>query len=330
MATLRPSRQGSAVAVLQRSILCCTFLAVLTWATLWSFGWPLPHPGWALTSAVGPPLLLLTAQFAALACVDRPGGRSNGRARLRHLLPVMVKEVATAARVFCWRQPFRWAQYPDYAPESDSQRIGVVLIHGYLCNRGLWTPWLQRLHGLGTPHVALNLEPIFGSIDDYAPIIDRAVEDLRALTGRAPVIVAHSMGGLAVRAWLRWRLTKSAVAETGTSRGSMNQAPASYVITLGTPHHGTWLARLGTTRNAREMRQHSRWLAALQRDEASIAASLPPIISFYGDSDNIVFPVTSAALECAENHRLRRCAHLMLVEHPAPWARVRKLLDPGQ
>jgi triacylglycerol esterase/lipase EstA (alpha/beta hydrolase family) len=57
-------------------------------------------------------------------------------------------------------------------------------------------------------------------------------------TGLPPVIVAHSMGGLATRAWLR---------------AFSADARVHRVITLGTPHGGTWLgagARLPTGADA--------------------------------------------------------------------------------
>ena len=38
-----------------------------------------------------------------------------------------------------------------------------------------------------------------------------------------------------------------------------------HVVTIGTPHHGTWLARFGHTPNARQMRPGSNWLVALAR-----------------------------------------------------------------
>ena len=50
----------------------------------------------------------------------------------------------------------------------------VVLVHGFLCNRGFWTPWLPLLRERGHAFVAVDLEPPFGSIDDYAGTIDAA------------------------------------------------------------------------------------------------------------------------------------------------------------
>ena len=92
----------------------------------------------------------------------------------------------------------------------------MLFVHGFFCNRGLWNPWMRRLRAAGIPFVAVNLEPVFGSIDSYASIVEAAVRSLEQATGGAPVIVAHSMGGLAVRSWLQDE--REASASTDSSR----------------------------------------------------------------------------------------------------------------
>src|SRR6185369_10614315 len=116
-----------------------------------------------------------------------------------------LRETLIAPIVFCWRQPFRWREVPDRYAAGPGQpaRRGVVFIHGFVCNRGFWTPWLKELRARGHPFIAVNLEPVFGSIDEYVPIIEQAVRAIIDATGMPPVLVCHSMGGLAARAWLR-------------------------------------------------------------------------------------------------------------------------------
>lgn len=213
-------------------------------------------------------------------------------------------EVRAAPRVFGWLQPFRSQRWPDHLPaqtlhDAGVGVVGVVLVHGFVCNRGLWNPWMQRLRVLGVPHVAVNLEPVFGVIDDYPVIIEEAVQRITQATGRAPVIVAHSMGGLAVRAWLQRYQADSRVAR---------------VVTIGTPHHGTWLAHWGSTPNARQMIPQGAWLTQLAASEPASRAGR--FVCCFSHCDNIVFPAMTAVLPGAQATLIRGAAHVDMVGRP--------------
>lgn len=175
----------------------------------------------------------------------------------------------------------------------------VLLLHGYGCNQGYWAQLAALLRGRGVSHLALDLEPIAGSIDDYAPAIEAALARLCEATGQArAVIVAHSMGGLAARAYLR---------RYGAAR-------VARVITLGTPHHGTALAGMGPGLNARQMRRGSPWLAALAASETAVIRAL--FVSFWSHHDNIVAPQDSSFLPGARNVEFGGIGHVALGRHP--------------
>ena len=219
-------------------------------------------------------------------------------------------EARTAPQVFCWRQPFFANAEPDYLPTGPAgQRTGLVLVHGFFCNRGLWTPWLHELRRLGIPFVAVDLEPVFGSIDDYPPVVEAAVVRLRRATGRPPILIGHSMGGLAIRAWLR---------------DFDADARVHSLITLGTPHSGTRLARLAFSTNGRQMRQSSPWLTALAAAEP--AARRRSFLCFFSHCDNIVFPASHAVLADAEERHVPAAAHVDLLNQPGVMAEVLKRL----
>jgi triacylglycerol esterase/lipase EstA (alpha/beta hydrolase family) len=202
--------------------------------------------------------------------------------------------------VFAWRQPFRWREVPDHlAAPGEPSRRGVVFIHGFVCNRGFWTPWMKELRARGHSFVAVNLEPVFGSIDDYVPIVEQAVEAVARASGMPPVLVCHSMGGLAARAWL--------CAERGESR-------VDHVITIGSPHQGTWLAQFSHLRNGRQMKRQGEWLRCLvQQETAGVTAKFT---CWYTNCDNIVFPASTATLPGADNRLVRGVAHVELAFHP--------------
>ena len=223
------------------------------------------------------------------------------RATVLELLSAWWGETRVAPVVFCWRMPFQYGAVPDnLLPTSLIQgKRGLVFVHGFFCNRGLWNPWLERLQGSGHAYMALSLEPVFGSIDDYTPMIDAAVNKLTQATGLPPLIVCHSMGGLAMRAWLQTRQAEARV---------------HHVVTIGTPHKGTWLARFSHSENGRQMRLASSWQAGL---DLNMPASRHALFTcWFSTADNIVFPATNATLPGADNRLIRGKAHVQMAFAP--------------
>lgn len=201
-----------------------------------------------------------------------------------------------------WSMPFRrFRQRPAAAPRGPA----VLLVHGYVCNSGYWDAMSRALARAGISHHALDLEPVLGSIEQYVPALDAAIQALRAASGSQRVVVlAHSMGGLATRAYLR---------RHGAGR-------VAKIITLGTPHHGTALASFGVGINTREMRwsgragqgQPSAWLQALAASEDAELHRL--FVSVYSHHDNIVSPPTSSRLAGAKNIELGGIGHVALAQ----------------
>jgi predicted alpha/beta hydrolase family esterase len=245
---------------------------------------------------------VLAIEFAWLTTSYVDGDHS--RPTVAQLTHAWQLEVMAAPRVFLWRQPFRWRSEPDHLPAGAHGRRGVLLIHGFFCNRGLWNRWLRQLRRLDIPCVAVSLEPVFGSIDDYRQTIATAVVELQRVTGVAPVIVAHSMGGLAARAWL----------------AAQPDAPLHRLVTIASPHAGTRLGAHGRGSNIRQMRVGSEWLARLAASETP--ATRARFTCFWSHCDNIVFPTRSATLAGADNRHLPVTPHVQMVEHPAVFDEV--------
>jgi triacylglycerol lipase len=138
------------LARLQQAITLGALMLAAGWAWLC---WQQGHPLWALAGAlliVGGYALVLGLEFSLLRLAhgaDDPTPRASRRScwqpggpRCRRRRPV-----------FCWRQPFFSQRWPDHLPADASGRRGVLLVHGFVCNRGLWNPWLQRLQPKGCP-----------------------------------------------------------------------------------------------------------------------------------------------------------------------------------
>ena len=184
------------------------------------------RPVWALIGA----LLILFGYVAILGLEFVLMQAANLRdphpaATWREVAAAWWAETWYALLVFCWRQPFRSNAVAN-RPASTQANRGLVLAHGFVCNRGLWNGWYARLVEQDIPFIGVDFEPVFGDIDAFAAHIETAVSSLQQSTGMAPVVVAHSMGGLAVRAWLR-------------HAGPYAVDRVHHVITLGSPHRGT-------------------------------------------------------------------------------------------
>jgi pimeloyl-ACP methyl ester carboxylesterase len=310
----------------QRILVIASVLAAVVWLA-WCRHAGLGAGAAALGVAVVllPQAGVLALEFGLLAVFGRD--RAAPRASAGQWLGAYLGEVLAFAQVFSWRQPFRAGHEPDYLPVephgpgagSDARSSGstaVLLLHGYCCNRGLWAPWLRQLRARGVPCRALTMEPVFGRIEDWVPAIDAAVLALTRLTGRPPLLVAHSMGGLAVRAWL-----------AAQPDAAQADARVQHVVTIGTPHHGTWIARFAHSPNARQMRRGHPWLAALAASES--AARRARFTCFYGHADNVVFPATTATLAGADNRHLGGVAHVAMAFRPEVFGEVLRLLAPA-
>jgi pimeloyl-ACP methyl ester carboxylesterase len=238
--------------------------------------------------------VVLAGQFAALRWpnlddrIPTPG--------LKRLVRAWGMEVVAAARVFFWWQPFRSGAHPDCLNASGR---GVVLVHGFLCNRGVWSPWLAELEHRNAPYIALNLEPVFGSIDQYVDLLDQSIRCMNRVTGLPSLIVCHSMGGLVARAWMR-KFKDSGLIH--------------HVVTIGTPHEGTRLAKRiwhpSAMVNASQMRRGSPWLSQMAQSETSTMRQ--QITCYYSDCDNIVTPASSATLEGADNRSALGLPHVAM------------------
>ena len=282
--------------------------AWLAWA--WPRSLALALGGWAIAASTS--LAWLGLQFVLMRRINRRD--ATPAAGRWALLRAWWLEALTCTWVFGWLQPFAHRQQPDWLPPTPTGQRGVVLVHGFLCNRGVWLPWLPELRARGHAYVALTLEPAFGSVDDYVAAIDTAMRQVQAATGLPPVLVGHSMGGLAARAWLR----------------TLAQPPAQRVyriLTLGTPHHGTWPARFSHTTNGMQMRLDSPWLQALAASEGAAQRAL--FSCWYSDCDNIVYPTRSATLDGADNHLLHGLGHVHMLYAPQVRAACWQALQTG-
>ena len=233
-------------------------------------------------------------------------------------MAALANELAARFICFNWSQPFEsLALGPDPCGRKDG--VPILLVHGFVCNRGLWVKFRKRLAAAGLgPIYTISLTPLFGSIDALVPKLDTRIEAICAETGASRVmIVAHSMGGLVARAYL--------AREGATSHSSR----IARLVTLGSPHHGTELGRLGFGTNAGQMRDQSAWLLALEAAEA-VNVGRPATLSIYTLNDDLVYPAESSVLAWAENVPVSAVGHMGLVfSEPVALRVIRHLRGAG-
>jgi len=272
---------------------------------------PMQATGLALAGFFGLRLFVVALTFGLMLTASSPVPEKLSIGPLR-ALRMVLEEYAGLLLLFTVVQAFEgfWLS-PDRLSVVRTGRAPLLLIHGYQCNRGFWF-WLRpRLEAAGWTVATHNLEPAWADIDSYADGIGRRIDEVLAATGAAQVtLVAHSMGGLAARAYLR-------------RHGSDKVAR---LITLGSPHRGTRLAALGLGPNARQMIVGSPWLESLA---APGLTPLPPgSASIYSCHDNYVFPQRECAtLDGAETVAIGGVSHMGMAFSPVVLGALLQVLE---
>lgn len=193
-----------------------------------------------------------------------------------------------------------------------SEHPPLILIHGLAGTSGNFAPmrvWLSR-HRPRPVHVfdyraygdMFPAAEAFGDwLDEVASLYDEDVPF---------EILAHSMGGLITRLALR-----------DTQRAKR----ISHVVTLGTPHQGTRLARLGASTFLRQLRVDSDVFQALEAAETS---PLPyPLTSIWTERDILVLPAFNATLPGYPAYAMHQSTHLSWLLHPHMIDEVFSILD---
>jgi triacylglycerol lipase len=173
--------------------------------------------------------------------------------------------------------PFGLRRSLRRTPRRAEQRT-IVLVHGYLANRGPLLPLAAYLRARG--HKQILAYEYSGTVGiEQAAIGLRDFLRERVRGGRID-LVCHSLGGLVARVYLQ---------ELGGARR------VDRCVTLGTPHRGTYNAYWVTSRVGRELRPDSPLLARL--DSSRSAAAAVRFASIVAGSDNIVIPRVFSSTE---------------------------------
>ncbi len=287
-------------------------LWILAVAIAWNYGTHAVHayasgaPLWrlivTLPAAYFAALFVFVAGYFAIAWWFRAERPVEARLSVRETLELFWREYTT----MCGSAPrmmFDRLFVPD--PPAAPAALPVLLLHGVLCNAGVWRRLARFLDGHGiAPVYTLSYGPPLASIEVFAMQTAAKIDAILAATGASDVvIVAHSMGGLVARAYLR----------------RYGGAKVRRVVTIGTPHAGSVHAYLAVGASMAQLRPGNPWLVALPLPRPD---SRPPIVSIWSWHDSMVAPQTSARLAGAENIALVGIGHNALIGDAEVFERV--------
>lgn len=198
-----------------------------------------------------------------------------------------------------WQPP---AVRAFFAEDPLAARVPVVLVHGMVDNRSVFTVMRRGLRHRGFSSVCTyNYSPLVQDVREAADQLGAHLEQVCRDTGHERVhVVGHSLGGLVAR-YLVQRLDDSRVAS---------------LVTLGSPHGGSLWAHALPTPLARQLRPGSPLI-----DELRLPAPGrdTPITAVYSDLDQLVVPSSAGRVDhpdlCARNVLVRGVGHMSLPIH---------------
>lgn len=184
-----------------------------------------------------------------------------------------------------------------------SDKDPVIFVHGFTGSSSSFDNMKQWLISEGWPSnylYAIQYSDTTGSNVDNAYELQSFIKTVLRQTKASKVdIVAHSMGGLSTRYYIKYLEGGQTVDD---------------VITLGSPHHGTNSSYFGLmTEGAREMVPGSPFLNDLNsNDETPNGSDQAAIIQYnsvYSSSDTVINPYTSSIIDGANNIEVSGVSH---------------------
>ena len=267
--------------------------------------WAYVAGGLAIYAAI---MVTISGTWFMLAWVFRAARPPEARIGLAASMRLYWDELRAIARSGPRMMLYRWmirdpAPCPSKAP--------VLLLHGVLCNAGVWRGLLTDLRARGiAPVYTLSYGPPLASIELFAEQVAAKIDAILRETGAARVaIVGHSMGGLVARAYLRRH----------------GPAKIATIMSVGVPHHGSVHAWLFPGTCLGQLRPGNAWLAELNRAEESPPATR--LVSLWSWHDSMVAPQTSSRLAGADSVELIGIGHNALLYDRRVYALVAEELE---
>jgi pimeloyl-ACP methyl ester carboxylesterase len=190
-----------------------------------------------------------------------------------------------------------------FAADPLAARIPVLLVHGLVDNRSVFSVMSRSLRRRGFAHVCTwNYSPLLTDLAQGAADLGAHIESICEQTGHDQVhVVGHSLGGL---------ISRFHVQRQGGDRR------VASLITVGTPHHGSVWAHAVPTPLIRQLRPGSPVIRKLAEPAPDCRT---PVTAIYSDLDQMVVPTSSGRCDHpdlqARNVLVRGVGHLSLPRH---------------
>lgn len=176
----------------------------------------------------------------------------------------------------------------------------ILLVHGLVDNRSIFTLLRRGLtrRGFGSIY-AMNYSPFTADVRTAAAQLGEEIEAIVQETGYEKIhVVGHSLGGLIARYYV-------------TRLGGDERVHT--LVTLGSPHQGTYTAYAAPTRLISQMRPGSGLIRELDEPAPDCATRF---ICYWSDTDLVLLPQESGALRhpdlSVRNIRLHGVGHISL------------------
>lgn len=206
--------------------------------------------------------------------------------------------------------PFR-GLFHTASERGNSTAHGPVLLlqAGYVNNGAVWFFTARALERRGFRVFTID-QPPFASIDTMGALLATRVDEVLALTGEQNLtLVAHSMGGLICRAYLR----------------QFGSAKVTQLVTLGSPHYGTFHAYAASGPNGAQMRPGNPWLLKLNETKVTV-----PFTSIFSVHDGIISPQESSRMADAVNIQIASIGHVSMPSGNATRRTLLETLERGR
>jgi triacylglycerol lipase len=196
---------------------------------------------------------------------------------------------------------------PMFPAKSSAGTAIVALIHGYSCNAGCFGRLPKGLARCGVECVAIELTDPTGDLEVAATEATAWLVEVRRQSPSRPIVlVGISMGGLVARL---------ALARVDAPR-------IDHLVTISSPHGGTWTAYLGLGAAARGMRPQSPMIQKLAAFRAPCEAT-----ALWTPDDTIILPPESGQLKDAAQIAVPGYTHLAVANAPEVTAAISRAAD---